>query len=171
MLFKVLRLSQELERKLSVTPEPLITSVPFRTSEKIRMKKKRAKAKKRAQEKGELSGQLKDIKRRAEARERNTERSKFVIKTGLEAMLCPILNQDKKDTFANLVHRVICHVSDFIFETLIGNHVGLSFNKRTLRYLFAKIFSAHEPTYFSYSTGIKRDLCKRICLRRAENFH
>ncbi|CAO3672870.1 unnamed protein product [Rhizopus stolonifer] len=48
------------------------------------------------------------------------------------------------------------------FETLIGNHVGLNFKKRTLRYLFVKVSSTHEHTYLPYSTGIKRELCEQM---------
>ncbi|CAO3689669.1 unnamed protein product [Rhizopus stolonifer] len=74
-------------------------------SYKIEKKKEPAKAKKETQRK----------KKGAEARERNTGRSKFVIKTGLEVILRPVLNQGQRNTFVNFVRRSVHHVSDVMY--------------------------------------------------------
>ncbi|KAG1446767.1 hypothetical protein G6F56_009472 [Rhizopus delemar] len=54
------------------------------------------------------------------AHERNTERSKFVIKTNLETMLRPVLNQDQRDTFIN-IRRIVRHVSDVTLEVRLSH--------------------------------------------------
>ena len=64
--------------------------------------------------------------------------------------------------FPNLQYTTLLTIVMRSFETMVNNHVGFNLKKRTLRYLFTRISTPHEPCYLPFAVGVKWGLAERI---------
>ncbi|KAI9481556.1 MAG: hypothetical protein EXX96DRAFT_650016 [Benjaminiella poitrasii] len=116
-----LLLSLQFEKVVSLTPSTPTesSSTPVHLSEKVKMKQARSAAKRMARQESFTS----ESKRKPRAATVKTEvlvprvgRTKFVIKTKLEAMLrAENFNQDQRTGFITVVRRVVHHLSDVTY--------------------------------------------------------
>lgn len=64
--------------------------------------------------------------------------------------------------FPNIQYTTILTIVMRSFQTLIENHVGMNFKRRTLRYLFTRLCDPTEFPGLPFSTGAKRGLAERV---------